>query len=109
MLMAATSVCVTATMVVQAAGNPLYPLLCCLPHVFELRAVGTAFHLRDAGVVLMHSTPNGIGGCPQALKRLISYYKAAGYKFVTVRDVVLTQLIGHLVSQGVADMRAQHC
>lgn len=43
---------------------------------------------RVTGVVLMHSTPNGIGGCPQALQRLISYYKAAGYKFVTVSTLV---------------------
>jgi hypothetical protein len=32
----------------------------------------------------MHSTPNGIGGCPQALARLILFWKDAGYRFVTV-------------------------
>jgi len=60
-------------------------------------------HLHDAGVVLMHSTPNGIGGCPQALQRLISYYKAAGYKFVTVSS----NGAAPFPVTGDADMRAE--
>lgn len=37
-----------------------------------------------AGPILMHSTMNAMGGCPQALKRLIPYWKSHGYKFVKV-------------------------
>lgn len=37
------------------------------------------------GVVLMHSTPNAVGGCPQALDRLLQVWQQAGYSFVTVR------------------------
>lgn len=44
-----------------------------------------------AGPVLMHSTNNAMGGCPEALKRLIPYWRSHGYKFVKV-GVVLSQL-----------------
>lgn len=40
------------------------------------------------GVVLMHSTTNAMGGCSQALSRLIDYWRAQGYEFVPVSDLV---------------------
>lgn len=32
----------------------------------------------------MHSTLKAMGGCPQALHRIINYYRDAGYTFVKV-------------------------
>jgi hypothetical protein len=37
-----------------------------------------------SGVVVMHASPIGFGNCPQALHRVIAFWKKNGYTFDTV-------------------------
>lgn len=67
----------------------------------------TVLCVRAAGVVLMHSTPNAMGGCPQALARLIEHWKAAGYKFVKASELV-PKLYGGMAPAAVVDA-ARRC
>lgn len=55
----------------------------------------------------MHSTPNAMGGCPQALARLIEHWKAAGYKFVKASELV-PKLYGGMAPAAVVDA-ARRC
>lgn len=41
----------------------------------------------------MHALPWGMAGCPAALHKLIQYWRAAGYEFVTVRTHDLCALV----------------
>jgi hypothetical protein len=55
----------------------------------------------------MHSTPNAMGGCPQALARLIEHWKAAGYTFVKASELV-RKLYGGMAPAAVVDA-ARRC
>eukprot|EP00775_Hariotina_reticulata_P004410 gene4410-4663_t len=57
------------------------------------------------GVVLMHSTPNAMGGCPAGLHRSIQAWITAGYTFVKVSDVIREAYGGLTPEQVLANAR----
>jgi hypothetical protein len=63
--------------------------------------------MSGAGVVLMHSTTNAMGLCPEGLDKLISYYKSSGYMFTSVRRVLPLLVVAWQGEQGVCCVRVR--